>query len=360
MGNHPAKKKTKPAALKLNLALQGGGAHGAFTWGVLDRLLEEADVDIVGITGTSAGAMNAAVLASGYAQGGRAKAKEKLYEFWSHISAAAGGSYTPNQPTPLEWMAAWPGLEWLAALNPMDALTRVFSPYELNPFNLNPLRQVLEHVIDHEKLSESPIHLFVTATNVETGQPRIFTSQEITLDALLASACLPFLYQAVEIDGVPYWDGGYVGNPSIWPLIYKTDCEDVLLVQINPLYRQGTPKNSVDIIDRLNEISFNSSLIAEMRAIHFVKHLIHSGYLKGTNYKNLHMHMVMPPKEMECMTASSKTNASWDFFLALHAAGRLQMSGWLKKHKKALGKHSTVNIEGTFLTRTSHAKVEAI
>ena len=345
------RKPKATAPIKLNLALQGGGAHGAFTWGVLDRLLDEHDIEIAGITSASAGAMNAAVLASGYAEGGRETAKIKLHEFWYQISVAAGGAYIPNQPSPLEWVAEWPGLEWLSALKPMDALTRVFSPYEMNPFNYNPLREVLNKLVDVPALQKSAIHLFVTATNVETGQPRIFTTHEVSIDVLLASACLPFVYQAVEIEGVPYWDGGYVGNPSIWPLIYKTTCPDVLLVQINPLNRPGTPRNATDIIDRLNEISFNSSLIAEMRAINFVKRLISDGYLSGKTYTNVHMHMVTPPGDMQCMTASSKMNANWQFFEMLHAAGRLQMDEWLRKHKKALGKHSTVNIEETFLAK---------
>jgi len=347
-------KTKKPGVTRLNLALQGGGAHGAFTWGVLDRLLEEEDIEIAGITGTSAGAMNAAALVSGYALGGRAMAKANLREFWYQVSVAAGGNVTPYHPSPLDMAAKWPGFEWLGALKPMDTLTRTFSPYELNPFNYNPLREVLDRIIHIDALQESPMHLFVTATNVETGQPRIFTTREITIDVLLASACLPFVYQAVEIDGVPYWDGGYVGNPSIWPLIYKTAVADVLLVQINPLNRPGTPRNATDIIDRLNEISFNSSLVAEMRAINFVKRLIHEGHLSGNTYTDLHMHVVKPESSMECMTASSKMNANWEFFEYLHAAGRTQMDHWLRKHKKALGKHSTVNIEETFLAKPKH------
>jgi NTE family protein len=349
-------KAKESGVARLNLALQGGGAHGAFTWGVLDRLLDEEDIEIAGITGTSAGAMNAAVMVSGYAMGGRAMAKANLHEFWYQVSVAAGGNLTAYHRNPLEMAAKWPGLEWLGALKPMDTLTRTFSPYELNPFNINPLREVLEKTVQFEMLNDTSMHLFVTATNVETGQPRIFTTNEITIDVLLASACLPFVYQAVEIDGVPYWDGGYVGNPSIWPLIYKTSVADVLLVQINPLNRPGTPKNATDIIDRLNEISFNSSLVAEMRAINFVKRLIHDGHLSGKNYTDVHMHMVKPDHEMECMTASSKMDANWNFFQYLHDAGRSQMTAWLRQHKKALGKHSTVNIEQTFLTKPKPIK----
>ncbi|MES2984734.1 MAG: patatin-like phospholipase family protein [Pseudomonadota bacterium] len=340
----------KPTATRgINLALQGGGAHGAFTWGVLDRLLDEEDLEIRGISGTSAGAMNAAVLADGYHEGGRARAKAQLHEFWYEISAAA----TLMQPFGQlgdDTLSAIPGFAWLSALNPADMMTRVFSPYEYNPLNYNPLRDVLERVLDVKAL-QNGIPLFVTATNVETGEARVFRGKEITIDVLLASACLPFMYQAVEIEGVPYWDGGYVGNPAIWPLIYKTGCEDVLLVQINPLKRSGTPKNALDIINRVNEISFNSSLIAEMRAINFVRKLIASGKLDSHDYANMRMHRVMPPPDLREMNASSKMNAHWDFFQLLFTVGRNQMDEWLKTNKKSIGHESTLDIEEHFLTK---------
>ena len=345
--------KTHKGQLRLNLALQGGGAHGAFTWGVLDRLLEEEDIQIDGISGTSAGAMNAALLVDGYNKGGRALAKEKLHQFWYKISQAAATLAPFGQQSPVDFSSI-PGLDWMAALNPLDMLSRVFSPYELNPLNYNPLRSVLEELVDVDNL-QNGIHLFIPATNVETGEPRIFKGDDITVDVLLASACLPFMYQAVEIDGVPYWDGGYSGNPAIWPLIYKTGCADVMLVQINPLLRSGTPKTAVDIINRVNEISFNSSLIAEMRAINFVHKLIDSGKLDSKEYTNVRMHRVMPPVGLHEMNASSKMNASWEFFTALHQVGRDQMEEWLKTHKKDLGKRPTLDIQGNFLAKTPHA-----
>ena len=354
-----AKREVKHRPLELNLALQGGGAHGAFTWGVLDRLLEEEDITIKGISGTSAGAMNAAVLIDGYNEGGRAKAKAQLHEFWHEISVVAGSVSPLGQQAPTDAMAQIPGMEWMTALNPFDMITRVFSPYEYNPMNYNPLRQVLERILDVEKL-HTGIDLFVTATNVETGEARVFRDGEITIDVLLASACLPFVYQAIEIDGVPYWDGGYMGNPAIWPLIYKTGCVDIMLVQINPIKRSGTPKHALDIINRVNEISFNSSLIAEMRAIHFVQKLIESGQLSGKEYSNMRMHRVLPPADLREMNAASKMNANWDFFLLLHSIGRQQMEQWLKENKRYLGKKSTLDIQEHFLAKNKiSSKVKA-
>jgi len=339
--------KAKKAIRKINLALQGGGSHGAYTWGVLDRILEEEDLEIGGISGTSAGAMNGAVLIDGLIKGGRHKAKEQLRTFWQDISQH-NGVFSPIQN------AALPVPEWgmAAAYSMLDMFSRTFSPYEFNPLNINPLRDVLERTLDlnnFKKHHRTP--LFVTATNVQSGQPRVFGCEEVTFDVLMASACLPFLFQAVEIDGMAYWDGGYVGNPSIWPLIYHTQCNDVLLVQINPIERVGTPKKASEIIDRLNEISFNSSLIAEMRAINFVKKLIQSGRLTDDEYKDIRMHMIFSPDAMHGMTASSKLNANWDFIATLHEIGYQLADDWLRKHKSAIGRESSLNIEKTFLTK---------
>lgn len=360
-------KKKKPATsrkrsakqpeprLKLNLALQGGGAHGAFTWGVLDRLLEEDDIFIEAVSGTSAGAMNGAVMLDGFAEGGRDRAKEQLAEFWKEVSEL-GAIFNPAPAQPFRgYMPTGIGMDWLTGFNPLDMLSRTFSPYELNPLNINPLRAVLERVLNLEVMHQSPIKLFAAATNVETGQARIFRGEEITIDVLLASACIPFMFQAVEIDGVAYWDGGYMGNPAIWPLIYKTGCSDMLLVQINPMMRAGTPKTAIDIINRLNEITFNSSLIAEMRAINFVQKLIHSGKLTEEEYHDVHMHIVSPPDDVHEMNASTKMTADWHFFQELCQIGRAQMDAWLRKHKSALGKRSTLDIEHHFLVKPDRA-----
>lgn len=357
-----APKKKKPAAAKkkaprkemtLNLALQGGGAHGAFTWGVLDRLLEEEDIRIAAISGTSAGAMNAAVLAEGFARGGRQGAKDELARFWGEISGASKllGPWLSSPFGPMQ-----DALNSAPVFSFVDLMTRMFSPYEFNPLNLNPLRTVLENTIDFDRLRGcQELKVFVTATNVETGQPRVFHGQELTVDVLLASGCLPFLFQAVEIDGAPYWDGGYMGNPSIWPLYYHTECGDVMLVQINPVMRQGTPRTSMDIVNRLNEITFNSSLIAEMRAIQFVRKLIERGALDEKDYRHVNIHRVAPADELQELTASSKLNPSWEFFTFLHAQGRAEMERWLSQHKKMLGVDSTLDIEKTFLIKPRRA-----
>lgn len=349
------KKPVKPAqrqkgCKRLNLALQGGGSHGAYTWGVLDRLLEEEDIEIVGLSGTSAGAMNAAVVVDGLAEGGATRAREKLRMFWQSVSGYSS-IFSPVQQTPLEQLQHGFDLNWSMAYNAFDMLSRMFSPYELNPLNVNPLRTVLENQVDIERIhAADDIGLFVTATSVETGHPRVFESDDITIDVLLASACLPTMFQAVEIEGEPFWDGGYMGNPSLWPLIYRTDCPDILLVEINPVYRPGTPKHAVDIINRLNEISFNSSLIAEMRAINFVKKLIAHGDLSGNVYKDVNMHMMGAPAAMQELTASSKVNASWEFLTFLHGVGYKAAELWLKQTKKHINQASTLDIESVFLS----------
>lgn len=350
----PPKKKSKPLQKNLNLALQGGGAHGAFTWGVLDRLLEEEDIHLAAISGTSAGAMNAAVMADGYVENGRQGAKDELEHFWTQVSGASK-LLEPWLMTPFGKVTEFFGIDYGPINQFVDTMTRVFSPYEFNPLNLNPLKAVLEQAVDFERMRACDhLELFVTATNVETGQPRVFDRDEITVDVLLASGCLPFLFQAVEIDGVPYWDGGYMGNPSIWPLFHSA-ANDVLLVQINPLMRKGAPKRSIDIINRTNEISFNSSLIAEMRAIHFVRELIRAGKLSEKDYRYVNMHMIIPPDGLHNMSADTKMNADWDFFITLRDIGRAETETWLKENKKMIGVDSTLDIAKTFLAKPKHA-----
>jgi NTE family protein len=339
----------KTAVKKINLALQGGGAHGAYTWGILDRILEEEDLEINAISGTSAGAMNAAVLASGYRNGGRTAAKAKLREFWQQVSFT-GAWINPIHGNPMqEYQKHW-NLDNEPSYQFFDLMTRTMSPYQFNPFNLNPLKNVLENVLDLKTLNQGGIvPIFVTATNVHTGQPRVFKCEEMSVDALLASACIPFYFQSVVIDDVPYWDGGYVGNPSIWPLVYNTDVQDVLLIQINPIYRNTTPKSAQEIINRLNEISFNDGLIDEMRAINFIKKLIKEGKLTGSEYTNIHMHMIPAPDVAYGLDASSKMNTDWAFFEFLHNIGRMAGDEWIAKHKQSVGVESSIDIEVEFL-----------
>lgn len=346
---------------KINLALQGGGAHGAYTWGVLDRLLEEDKIIIEGISGTSAGAMNAAMLINGFLQGGNEGAREMLEKFWLRISEAS--TFSPLHKNPLERMLTGWNMDFSPTYHFFDFLSRMFSPYELNPFNINPVRQIVEDMLDVEAVQAcSIIQLFVTATHVASGQARVFQCDEITADVLMASTCVPFLFQAVEIDGEEYWDGGYMGNPAIWPLIEHCKSEDVVLVQINPLHRYTMPRTASEIINRVNEITFNSSLADEMRAMEFVSKLIHEGKLNHGEYKDMHMHLIYSPEEMKHLNASSKMNADLDFFRYLKEIGRNEAERWLKDNWKDVGVRSTVDIREKFITQcpTPKTTMEAL
>ena len=340
----------KMAGVKsINLALQGGGAHGAFTWGVLDRLLEEERLGFDGISATSAGAMNAAVFAYGLSEGGREGAKKALANFWRRVSHAAANS--PMQPTILDRMLGNKSLEMSPAFMFMDLMSRLFSPYQLNPLNYNPLRDLVAECVDFEKLRRTccPVKLFLSATNVRTGKVRVFANDEISVDAVLASACLPLMFQAVEIDGESYWDGGYMGNPCLYPLIYGCDSTDVLIVHINPLERKHMPHTAAEILNRINEISFNSSLMREMRAIHFVTKLIDSGELKSEGMKRMLIHSISANEVMNDLGHTSKLNADWEFLTSLRDTGRGFADAWLKENFDRLGRESTVDIPAVYL-----------
>ena len=332
---------------RINLALQGGGSHGAFTWGVLDRLLEDPRVEIEGITGTSAGAMNAAALACGYAEDGRKGARLRLDHFWDKI--AEGGRKSPIKRMPWEKSDNF-RLDNTMSFNLFDTLTRLFSPYQLNPTNVHPIRDILDAAIDFDRLRRSSgIKLFIAATNVRSGKVKIFQNKDMSSDVLLASACLPFLFQAVEIDGEHYYDGGYMGNPCIYPLIYGCDSSDVLIVQINPLSREEIPTSARDIMDRVNEISFNSSLMREMRAVHFVSRLIDSGALDSTQYKRTWIHMIEADEQIKKLGASSKLNAAPEFLNYLKSIGRETAEKWLGSYWENVGAESTVDLVKTYL-----------
>jgi len=333
----------------LDLALQGGGSHGAFTWGVLDRLLEEESIEFSAISGTSAGALNAAVLATGHGRGGREGARAALRDFWADVSRA-GAVFSPFAKAQggLGSSIGWQGLP---ALQWMDTFLHTLSPYEFNPLNLNPLRDVVQRHVDSDAVQRCGIKIFVTATQVHTGEARVFTGREVGVDALMASACLPFLFQAVEVDGEPYWDGGYTGNPALFPLIYDSRSLDLLLVRINPLMRTDTPRRSIDILDRLSEISFNASLIGEMRAIGFVSRLLHEQRLDPGHYKDLRMHMVADDEHLAPLGTHSKFDTDMAFLESLFTIGRNAASAWLHKHAHDIGVRSTLDIEKTFLAK---------
>jgi NTE family protein len=281
-------------------------------------------------------------------RGGREEARRALDNFWSNISRAAQAG--PLQPTPFDRYSSGWNLDNSAAFVAFDMLTRMLSPYQLNPMNLNPLRGVLERSVDFRRLEGCrAVKLFISATNVKTGKVRVFQSGEITADVLLASACLPFLFQAVTVDGDPYWDGGYMGNPAIFPLIYGTHSQDVVIVQINPLGCDHVPRMAAEIMNRVNEISFNSSLMREMRAISFVTDLIDQQKLDSNSYKRINVHWIEAETQMRGLGVSSKLNARMDFLLHLKAIGRQAAGDWLGGHFDHIGHRSTININEKFL-----------
>jgi NTE family protein len=333
-------------AKPVNLALQGGGAHGAFTWGVLDRLLEEPRVDIEAISGTSAGAMNAVVLASGYQNGGRDGARAALESFWRAVSR--DGRLSPIQRGLMDRLLG----NWSLDKNPMfiafDVASRFLSPYDFNPFNINPLRELLEREVDFDAIRKGRgIKVYLSATNVHTGKVRVFQSKEVTPDVVMASACLPFLFKAVEIDGTPYWDGGYVGNPPLFPFFRNGESGDILLVQTNPIIREETPQSARDILNRINEITFNASLASEFRAIGFVSRITGHRLLRrfvGKSVPDLRLHRIEASEELAELTSSSKFNVDWSFFQHLRDIGRLAAENFLKKNYRAIGKRSTLDL----------------
>jgi NTE family protein len=327
--------------VSVDLALQGGGSHGAFTWGVLDRLLEEPWLRIEGISGTSAGAMNAAVLVAAHAEGGAEGARAALESFWRRVARA--GELSPLQRGPLDVMLG----RWTLDSNPLymalDLASRMFSPYDTNPGGLNPLRPILSESVDFDRLAAAPIKLFVTATNVRTGRMRIFRNKDVTSDALLASACLPFMFQAVEVNGEAYWDGGYAGNPPITPLVRECDSDDTILVPINPIERPGTPRSAREIINRVNEVSFNSSLLKELRMIAVLRRVVNAGDHEGSRWATQRIHMIST--DMNQLGVSSKLNAEWKFFSFLRDMGRGAADEFLGAHANDLGHRSTLDIE---------------
>jgi NTE family protein len=342
----PQRAGTRADPLPVDLALQGGGSHGAFTWGVLERLFDEPDLRIKSITGASAGSMNAAVVAHGYMLDGPAGVKAALQRFWRSVSDAA--RFSPIQRTLFDRAAG----NWSLDSSPgywfFDIFSRLFSPYEINPANFNPLRDLLEASVDFERLKDSPIKLFINATNVRTGLPRVFRNAELSADVILASACLPLMHQAIEIDGDSYWDGGYSGNPLLTPLIHDRQARDILLVQINPIERPGAPRTAREILNRLNEISFNSSLKKELRGIAMFQQLIGSGCaLSGVGWAQdwaaVRLHRIATPMMVE-LNASSKLNAEWEFLTMLREEGHARTAAFLETHCDDLGVRSTYDI----------------
>jgi len=328
---------------RIDLALQGGGSHGAFTWGVLDRLLEEGGLEIVGIAGTSAGAVNAVVLASGLLAGGREEARRALDRFWGAVAAA--GMWSPLKPSPLDRLLSEGDMDTSPAWLWADALSRLLSPYQLNPLGYHPLRAILEEQVDFAALrAQERIRLFLAATDVGRCALEVFDNPRLSVDAVLASACLPFLFQAVEIDGRAYWDGGYMGNPPLEPLIDGTDCDDFVIVQINPIRIEAVPTRAAEILDRMNEVAFNSSLVRELRTIARINDFLAEGRLPPERYRRLRLHMIGPEPAMARLGYSSKLNTERDFLLRLKALGRARADAFLGTHRADLGRRSTLDL----------------
>ncbi len=354
-----AKRKTPPRTangkLPIDLALQGGGSHGAFTWGVLDRLLEEESLEISAISGTSAGAMNAVALAAGLMDGGREGARRVLRQFWTRVAEIS--PFHKLQSSPLG--AAFGTVQafmapWLAPYQQFNAAWgSQLSPYQLNPLNLNPLRDILLETVDFKRVCAChKTQLFIAATQVRTGALRIFGQRELTADMVMASACLPLLFQAVEIDGEAYWDGGYAGNPSLMPLITDTPADDLLLVQINPVLRDAVPRNAKDILDRINEVTFNASLLKEMRTIALLKQLIDGeGHPRQAHrqplfkrVQDLRVHLIDGGESLSPLGAASKTETQWAFLSQLHDLGVDAAERWLATNLQCVGQRSSFDL----------------
>ncbi len=325
----------------VNLALQGGGSHGAFTWGVLDRILEDGRLSFDGITATSAGGVNAVVLADGLARGGREGARELLQTFWKKMSEVASSSIIA--PSLVDQMNPTFGLEHSPGYVFVDVLSRILSPYQLNPFDINPLRDLLNGVVDFERVrTQRVVKLFLCATNVRTCKVKVFAREELAAEHVLASACLPFMMRAPEIDGEIYWDGGFMGNPAIFPVIYGCEARDVIMIHLTPTERPEMPTNSRAIINRMQEISFNSSLMREMRAIAFVTKMIDEGKLADA--KRMLIHLIEAEDVIRELSGSSKMNGTWRFLTHLFEIGRERADKWLEANFDRIGVESTVDL----------------
>ena len=330
----------------INLALQGGGSHGAFMWGVLDRLLEENRLSFDGITATSIGAINAVVLADCLAEGGREGAKNLLKTFWRKMSDTT--SFSILGPSFIDQINPNFGLDYSPGYVFWDTITRFMSPYQLNPLDVNPLRDLLNEVISFERVRQQrKVKLFISATTVRSGKVKVFTNTEITADHVVGAACLPFRMRAPEIDGEAYWDGGFMGNPAIFPVIYGCEARDILVIQVTPTERLEVPTDSRAILNRMQEISFNSSLMREMRAISFVTKLIDDGKLTGG--KRIHVHLIEAEDVMSKLAASSKMNADWRFLTHLFGIGRERANKWLADNFDSIGSKSTIDLDDKYM-----------
>ncbi|GJL90774.1 patatin-like phospholipase family protein [Hyphococcus sp.] len=339
------KKKT------INLAFQGGGSHGAVTWGVADRLLEDDRIEIEAISGSSAGAVNAAAVAYGLHMGGCDGARTMLDKIWKRISQA-GETYSPIRPDAFPFSAATTNLVNAFSYQMFDTMTRAFSPAQFNPFDINPLRDILNETIDFDSLRQcKTTKLFIAATNVRSGKVHVFNTEDVSTDVIRASACLPFLFKPVEIDGESYWDGGYMGNPVLFPFFYEAKTSDIVIVHVNPIERDEVPATAPEIMNRINEISFNSSLLRELRAIHFVQKLLDNDWIKDEHrdrLRNIRVHSIRSDRPLEALDISSKFRTDWTFLTGLKQKGRDVADAWLSKNFDKIGKKSSVDLRAMF------------
>ncbi|MDR2723820.1 MAG: patatin-like phospholipase family protein [Holosporaceae bacterium] len=344
------KKEAKDTKKRISVAMQGGGSHGAYTWGVLDRLLQEKDLVIEGVSGTSAGGMNAVATAQGIIDGGNEGARQLLTDYWTANSKA--GESSLFKPGVLDILAGKYTLHNSPGFLIFDFLTKILSPYQLNPLGTNPLKGLVEKLFDFDKLNASnSVKVFLAATHVYTGKLKVFSNvnKELCTEALLATACLPTLFAAVLVKGEYYWDGGFIGNPVIYPLIYDCETPDIMLIKLNPTHRNRLPTSASEIGDRLNEITNNTSIMREMRSMHFITKLIDDGIVPPGKLKRLHVHMIEDEKAFHDLGWSSKLNTDKDFLSYLFDAGRKSADKWLEKNYDKVNKESTADIQEEFV-----------
>lgn len=338
---------TTPKQKSIAIGMQGGGSHGAFTWGVLDYLLEDGRLNIEGASGTSAGGMNCLALAQGLAEGGREGARKSLHRYWKVLSEKS--KKIGMAPTPLDNFVGGHGIRMNPLFYMMGQMTKNLSPYEWNPKNQNMLADIVKELFNFKTISDyEAFKVFLCATNVRTSKLKIFSGKEITPEAVLASACLPILFQAVNIEGDDYWDGGFIGNPAIFPLIYNCETPDILVILLTPQYRHNTPKTLNEIHWRMTELSLINTLTREMRAIQFVGSLIDNGIADKTKIKKVNMHLIENPLVFSDLDHTSALNSDWDFLMFLFEKGRETAEKWMKKNYSGIGERSTANLAEEF------------
>lgn len=330
---------------RISLALQGGGAHGAFTWGVLDRLLQDEDLAFAGISGTSAGALNAAALKAGLIAGGREAARKRLDRLWKQVGEIGDFRMLPWLQPFLPTIRFWQGAAAaMLPFSPQALAAQVYSPYDMGAAWHNPLEPIVRDLDFSQVCADSEPRLYISATNVRTGKIKVFSGAAITPEAILASACIPTVFQAVEIEGEAYWDGGYTGNPALFPL-YEPDLpDDIVIVSINPLRRDKVPESPMEIQNRVNEISFNSALMGELRAINFVRRLIAEGRMEPGKMKPVNLHMIADDGLMNELSAGTKLSPTPQLLEQLKQAGRAAADSFLSNDAGRIGEDGTLNI----------------